>query len=161
MVKSNCQAMYKSYVSSSKINHWTKKSVAKCCLPELLFLPNNQNFASALIMNWARYNAFGCWITWFISRWEENDCCQSLANSNNGNYFCSKWQLLTILNEINCHFENLLRFNNSYFHFSLRSITWSIRQQPKAWTNIGHLFLLLNEKYFVSVFVLSLFSSAL
>ena len=38
----------------------------------------------------------------------------------NDNYFHSKWQLLTILSEINCHFVNLVRFENKYFLFSLR-----------------------------------------
>ena len=31
-MKSDCQTMYKSYVSSSKFNHWTKKLVAKFCI---------------------------------------------------------------------------------------------------------------------------------
>ena len=64
------------------------------------------------------------WITWFISSWEENNCCQSWANFKNDSYFHSKWQLLTILSENSCHFVNLL---------SLRYITWFNSQQPKTW----------------------------
>ena len=41
-----------------------------------------------------------CWITWFISSWEESNCCQTLANSQNNNYFHPKWSKVVILSEI-------------------------------------------------------------
>ena len=65
--------------------------------------------------------AVGCWLlnhVIYLSL-EENNCCQSRASLKNDNCFHSKWQLLTILSENNCHFVNLLRFGNGYFLLKL------------------------------------------
>ena len=52
-----------------------------------------------------KFWAVGWWITWFISSWEENNCCQRWANSQNDNYFQSK------------------TFQNSHFKWICSSIT--------------------------------------
>ena len=59
----------------------------------------------------------------FLLSWQKNSCCQRWANSKNDNYFHSRWQLLTVLSENNCHFENWVIFDNSHFLLSLRQIT--------------------------------------
>ena len=59
----------------------------------------------------------------FLLSWQKNNCCQRWANSKNDNYFHSRWQLLTVLSENNCHFENWVIFDNSHFFLSLRQIT--------------------------------------
>ena len=41
-------------------------------------------------------------------------------NKKNGNYFLLKWQLLTVLSENNCYFENLLSSSSSNSNLSLR-----------------------------------------
>ena len=60
---------------------------------------------------------FGCWITWFISSWERNNCLISWANSQNNNHFYSKW---SVLSENSCHFVNSLIFSSIYFLLNLR-----------------------------------------
>ena len=59
--------------------------------------------------------AIGWWIMWFISRWEENNCCQNWANSQNYNSFSLK--------TVKCfHFVvNLLSFD-----YSLKLNTWTM-----------------------------------
>ena len=52
-----------------------------------------------------------------------NDCLLNLANSQNDNYFHSKWSLNVVLRENRCHFVNFLIFTSTYFFLSLRKIT--------------------------------------
>ena len=61
--------------------------------------------------------SFGCWITYFISNWEGNNCLKRWANSQNDNYFHSK---RIIWNKNGCYFVNLLSLSNNYFFLSLR-----------------------------------------
>ena len=68
-----------------------------------------------------------CWITWFISSWEESNCCQTLANSQNNNYFHPKWSKVVILSENSCPFFNLLSFGNSYLFSSQLDINHVIQ----------------------------------
>ena len=70
--------------------------------------------------NLSKQLAVGWWITWFSSSWEENNCYQTWANSQNDNYFHSKWAKVVILSENSCHVSNFLSFDNSYFLLSLR-----------------------------------------
>ena len=44
--------------------------------------------------------AVGWWISWFISSWDENNCCQRWANSQNDNYFHSKRSKVVIFVKI-------------------------------------------------------------
>ena len=53
-----------------------------------------------------KLQTFGWWITWFISNWEQNNCCQSWANSKNAHSFSLK---LVILSENTVH----SRFNKA------------------------------------------------
>ena len=69
-----------------------------------------------------------------LSNFESRDLsqgCQKWANSQNDNYFHSKWQLLS---ETNCHFVNWVIFDNSHFLLSLTKVTsfnWSkLEQMP-------------------------------
>ena len=39
-----------------------------------------------------RFFSVGSWIMWFISRWEENNCCYK--NSEDGTHFQSRWSKL-------------------------------------------------------------------
>ena len=40
--------------------------------------------------------AIGCWITWFISSWEESNCYQTWANSQNDNFWVKTILILWI-----------------------------------------------------------------
>jgi hypothetical protein len=82
--------------------------------------------------------AVGSWVTWFFSCWERKICLQRWANSQNDNYFCSKWSYVVILRENRCHFVNLHSFESSYFFLSLRKITWLNSKQPKTRTHVEH-----------------------
>ena len=81
--------------------------------------------------------AISCTITWFISSFRSN-CCQTWANSQNDNYFHSKWSKIVTLSENRCHFVNLLSFDNSYVLLSYRWITWSNSQLKSAGTHVDH-----------------------
>ena len=59
-----------------------------------------------------KVQAVGSWITWFISSWEQSNCCQTLPNSQNDNYFHSKWSKVVILSENSCHVSVQLAVNH-------------------------------------------------
>ena len=71
--------------------------------------------------------AVGWWITWFISRWEENDCCQKWANPQN-------WQLFSLKMVKSCHLE--WKFAHLWHH--LFSSQLDIKSHD-SWANISKL----------------------
>ena len=79
--------------------------------------------------------AFGSWITWFISSWDANNCCQSWTNFKNDNYFCSKWQVLTFLSENDCHFA----LATVIFFSAWDKVLDFKSQHPTAWTYVDNL----------------------
>ena len=75
------------------------------------------------------------WVTWFFLCWEIKNCMQRWANSQNNDYFHSKW---FVLSENSCHCVNLHSFASSAFFLSLRKTTGLNSQQPKTRGHVEH-----------------------
>ena len=71
----------------------------------------------------------------YLKLWEESNCRQTCANSQNDNYFHSKWSKVVILSE-NSHCLNLLSFWQQLFSFPFEIN--HVIQPPTAWTYVGY-----------------------
>ena len=71
-------------------------------LNSLIFTSHQKNWEKCLLFNLANY------------------CLLTDQNSQNDNYFHSKWSLNVVLSVNRYHFVNLLSFASSYFFLSLR-----------------------------------------